>query len=83
MPLRWGLGAASGAGSAVLFLYTLLEFPIFFFFNDKLIIGKKANNNFFFFKLFRKPVGTNGKYRRESEITNSRQGRATEYKEIY
>lgn len=48
MPLGWGLGAASGAGSAVLFLYTLLEFPIFFFFNDKLIIGKKANNNFFF-----------------------------------
>ena len=57
MPLRWGLGAASGAGSAALFLYTLLEFPIFFFFNDKLIIGKKANNNFFFFKVVQKASG--------------------------
>ena len=57
VPLRWGLGAASGAGSAALFLYTLLEFPIFFFFNDKLIIGKKANNNFFFFKVVQKASG--------------------------
>lgn len=79
------MGAGGGLGSGLCSVVSLHFAGVsnFFFFNDKLIIGKKANNNFFFFKLFRKPVGTNGKYRRESEITNSRQGRATEYKEIY
>ena len=74
---------ASGNGlcSIVSSLHFAVVSSFFFFFNDKLIIGKKAIT--IFFKLFRKPVGTNGKYGRESEIANSRQGRATESKGIY